>query len=75
MRSCGMYVNILMSADQRSPGWTGFSRWVKKGSRVYPPIEMLARLGKMGKVEREKDTWFGMYLWEAIKQKEANVRL
>jgi hypothetical protein len=46
------------------PGWVGFSQWVKRGFGEYPPREMLVELGKMGKAEREENTWFGLYLGE-----------
>jgi len=29
------------------------------------PRGMLINLGRMGKVERAKCTWFGLYLWES----------
>jgi hypothetical protein len=29
---------------------------------------MLVELGKMSKEEREKHTWFGVYLWETRKK-------
>lgn len=46
------------------PGWVGFSQWIKREFGGYPPREMLVKLGRMGKAEREEDTWFGLYLWE-----------
>ena len=40
------------------------SQWMKKEFSCYPPREMLSELAKMGKQEREKHLWFGLYLWE-----------
>jgi hypothetical protein len=54
----------IMSAGWVFPGWIGFSRWFKNEFGVYPPREMLVELGKMNKAERQKHTWFGLYLWE-----------
>ena len=45
-------------------GWIGFSKWFRKEFGVYPPREMLVKLAKMCKVEREENTSFGAYLWE-----------
>ena len=45
-------------------GWIGFSQWIKKEFGVYQGREMLVKLGRMSKGEREEDTWFGLYLWE-----------
>ena len=36
----------------------------------YPPREVLVKLGKVSKAEREKDTLFGLYLWEKGKIKK-----
>jgi hypothetical protein len=46
------------------PGWIGFSKWYKTEFGDYPPREMLVKLGKMSKAEREENTLFGVYLWE-----------
>ena len=51
------------------PGWIGFSQWIKKEFGAYPKREVLVELAKMGKAEREEQTWFGLYLWEAEKKK------
>ena len=51
------------------PGWIGFSQWIKKEFGAYPKREMLVKLGRMSKAEREEDTWFGLYLWETRKAK------
>ena len=48
-------------------GWIGFSQWMKKEFGCYPPREMLSELAKMGKQEREKHLWFGLYLWQKKK--------
>lgn len=52
------------------PGWVGFSRWLKRGWGQYPPKEMLIKLGRMGRAEREEDTWFGLYLGERKRNKD-----
>jgi hypothetical protein len=44
------------------PGWIGFSQWTKKEFGYYPPREMLIKLGRMGRAEREEHPWFGLYL-------------
>jgi len=59
----------IMSAGWVFPGWIGFSQWFKKEYGVYPPREIVIELGKMSKVEREEDTFFGLYLWETRKAK------
>jgi hypothetical protein len=46
------------------PGWIGLSQWFKRESGIYPPREILVKLGRMSRVEREEDTLFGLYLWE-----------
>jgi len=51
------------------PSWIGFSQWIKKEFGIYPPREMLVKLGRMSKAEREEHTWFGLYLWEIRKKK------
>ena len=55
----------IVSAGWVFPGWIGFSQWIKKEFGDYPPRGMLINLGRMGKVERAKCTWFGLYLWES----------
>ena len=35
---------------------------------IYPPREILVRLGRKSKAEREEDTWFELYLWETRKK-------
>jgi len=76
-RYIGSYLNIqsyrvrkyIMSAGWVFPGWIGFSQWFKKEFGVYPPREMLVKLARMSKEEREEHTWFGLYLWETRKAK------
>jgi hypothetical protein len=46
------------------PGWIGYSQWLRREFGSYPPRELLVKLGRMSKAEREKDTWFGLYLGE-----------
>jgi hypothetical protein len=50
-------------------GWIGFSQWIKHEVGDYPQRAMLINLGRMSKVEREEHTWFGLYLWGAMKAK------
>lgn len=59
----------IMRAGWVFPGWIGFSQWFKKEFGIYPPREMLIKLAKMCKVEREENTSFGAYLWEKSKEK------
>jgi hypothetical protein len=54
----------IMSAGWVFPGWVGFSQWFKREFGDYPQREMLVKLARMSKAEREEDTWFGLYLWE-----------
>jgi hypothetical protein len=63
----------IMTAGWVFPGWIGFSRWFKKEFGVYPPREMLVELERMSKAEREEDTLFGLYLWEASRTKGRQV--
>lgn len=58
-----------MSAGWVFPGWIGFSQWSKWEFGVYPPREMLVKLGKMSKAEHEGDALFGVYLWESRRAK------
>ena len=62
----------VMSAGWVFSGWIGFSRWFKKEFGRYPPREMLVRLGRMSRAEREQDTLFGVYLWEKKRSKGRN---
>ena len=55
------------------PGWIGFSQWVKHEFVAYPKREVLVGLGRMGKGEREENTWFGVYLWEKKRKGVWNV--
>jgi hypothetical protein len=57
-------VRKIVSAGWVFPGWVGFSQWFKKEFGVYPPRGMLVGLGKLGKEEREENTWFGLHLRE-----------
>jgi len=76
-RYIGKYLNMqlyhvrkyIMSAGWVFPGWLGFSQWFKKEFGVYPPREMLVKLARMSKAEREEHMWFGLYLWETRKRK------
>jgi hypothetical protein len=52
------------------PGWIGFSQWIKHEFGDYPQREMLVKLAKMSKAEREEDTLFGLCLWETRNGKE-----
>ena len=71
-RYIGNYLNTqsyrvrkyIMSAGWVFKGWVGFSQWIKKEFGAYPKREMLVELGRMSKGEREKDTWFWLYLCE-----------
>jgi hypothetical protein len=71
-RYIGNYLNMqsyhvhkyYVSGGWVFPGWIGFSRWFKREFGIYPPREILVELGKMSKVEREENTWFGLYLLE-----------
>jgi hypothetical protein len=51
----------------------GFSQWFKKEFGVYAPREMLVRLGKVSKAEREEHTWFAVYLWEKSRLVGKNI--
>jgi hypothetical protein len=51
------------------PGWVGFPQWFKIEFGDYPQREMLVKLGRMSKAEREEHARFGLYLWEARKAK------
>ena len=71
-RYMGGYLNMqsyrvrkyIMSGGWAFPGWIGFSKWFKKEFSDYPQREMLIKLGRMSKAEREEHTWFGLFLWE-----------
>jgi hypothetical protein len=76
-RYIGNYLNTqsyhvckyIISAGWVFRGWIGFSQRFKKEFGVYPPTEMLVKLGKMSRAECEEDTLFGLYLWENRKTK------
>jgi len=54
----------IMSAGWVFPGWIGFSQWIKWEFGDYPKREMLVKLARMSKAEREEYTWLVVYLWE-----------
>ena len=53
-------------------GWIGWCQWIKKEFGDYPRREMLVKLGRMSKAEREEDTLVGAYLWEKKHNKGRN---
>lgn len=55
-----------------SGGRLGFSQWFRKECGDYPRRDMSVSLERMGKVERARNTWFGLYLWERKRSKIRN---
>lgn len=59
----------ITSAGWVFPGRVRFSQWFATQFGVYPPREMLIKLGTMSRAERQKDTWFDLYMWETTQTK------
>ena len=47
-----------------SPGWIGFSQWIRKEFGGYPKREILVELARLSKAEREENVLLGLYAWE-----------